>query len=113
MYVVHVLFYSFTVNYFFLHPKTFTMKGVLRFLVLGALFFGVSHVMASGYLHKVEISKTFHDLQPACIDHQEVVIERVDFEVLPITNVNEVVTGVKAIVLPVAHGPPKANTKTV
>lgn len=85
------------------------MKGFLRILFGCVLLFAVSSVMASGFVHKVEISKHSFCMHPAVVDHQEIKIERVDNEVLVIRNENEAVTGLSRQVRPVAHAPPKAR----
>jgi hypothetical protein len=84
------------------------MKGLLKFLLLGVLVFGVSSVMASGHVHKVEFSKAYsHELQPALAVHSfDVVIERFDTEVLVIRNENDAVADVSKKVTPNANAPP-------
>jgi hypothetical protein len=84
------------------------MKGLLRFLLLGALFLGVASLTAHSTVHKVEVSKSFsHEFQPMALTHTEVIIERVDNEVLVIQNENAVVKDLSKPVIAVAHAPPE------
>lgn len=87
------------------------MKGLFRFLLLGALLLGVTSVMASGHVHKVEISKSCDDYA-FVLDHQfDVTIERVDNEVLVIRNEDDAVKGISKPVEAVANAPPRTGNK--
>lgn len=65
------------------------MKSLIKFLLYGALLFAVSPTMAHAQVHKVEISKQFHDLRPTAVDRQVIVIERAECEVLEVRNDDE------------------------